>query len=163
MSNAKIKAVEDFRTLARGFKAVIALSDQLETVGNLEQAENEYRASIDKLGKQQASLLAANKAKVDKAQADADGLLADAKVQAASVKGQAQKAADKMAEQAEQQAAAVVADAHKTLTGLQESIVSAREALGTIEARRKEVTADVDALEAKLKKLLAQRDKLMEV
>ncbi len=120
--NKTQKAVDEVRTFGRGFRALLALVDRMEEIGNLEQAENELKASRERLLKEQNEIIAANAKAKDEGAVAANKLATESKGEADRLVSEAKAAAEKIGAEAKANAARVVekAEAHaaKLLGGL---------------------------------------------
>lgn len=159
--SAKMSAVEDIRKLARSLKGLIALADELESVGSLEQAMAESKGRAEALIKQE------REARAKKEEAAKE--LADIEEKAATVK----QAADDYAAQTKARVSAELADqrrefdeakaeAHKKLQDEAEraklslkEIQMEHDAIAGLIAEKKahldSLNAEVNALKAKFK------------
>jgi cell division septum initiation protein DivIVA len=162
MSNSKIKAVEDFRNLSRGFKAVIALADELEAVGNLQQASDELTAGIANAQKERDKLIEANKVLAINAESSANATLAKASDEAAALLARAKKDAEDVLSRADAKAASIVQGAEADLAVTNGLLDKAKAAVKSAEAKHSKLESEVTALEARLEKAQAQTRKLLE-
>ena len=162
MSNSKIAAVEGFRNLTKSLKALIALSDELEAVGNLQQASDELTAGVGKLRKERDALLAGNAEASAAAKADADAVKDAARKAADALLTDAKAKADKVIADANAAADTLLANAHADLADTEKKLAGCSAAVTDAQTRHAALESDVTALEAKMDKLQAQARKLLE-
>jgi hypothetical protein len=148
------QAAEEVRKILRGFKAVEEVSAALDKMGSLETATKEQEAAHKKITEVIAAAKAehdrnlasfavqqkAAKAKIEKAQLDANNVIGMAKAEAAQILKTGQE------------------DLEKILT----MITEAKHNLVTTTDQVAQKEAEVKALEVKLSKIRAQLSKLME-
>ena len=161
MSNSKIKAVEDFRNLSRGFKAVIALADELEAVGNLHLASDELSAGIGKLQKEREALQASNAEALAAATAEAEAIVTAAKTAAGEATAAAEAEAARTRRIAREGAEAVHARAQAECEAAQAARDAAEAAREQADQRHAALLVEVGELEGRLSKAQAQARKLL--
>lgn len=161
--NKTQKAVDEVRTFGRGFRALLTLTDRMEEIGNLEQAENELKASRERLLKEQGEILATSaKAKAD-GEAAAEKLASDSKTEAARVIDEAKAKAEKTKTDAEANAARVIEKAEAKREQLERENAAAEGALSDLRARHDALAKECTDLEARLEKAKAQAAKMLGV
>lgn len=157
-------AADAIRRLARLFQPMVAVADELERLGSVEQAVAEAETAKARIAverEQAAEDLAAAKQSVKDAREQAKKIKADAEDKAAAVINEARGEADAIKAAAEADAKTVTDNATRALSertaelrGVVEELVTARNELtNELEARRgelAEVNALADAAEARL-------------
>lgn len=96
----KTDIITDVREFSRKFKAVIDLADALEPIANLELAQNELKAQVEKLVAQRDALASTNAADAASARAAAEDIVAKAKAEAEQTVAKAKAQADKIVDEA---------------------------------------------------------------
>lgn len=108
MSNPKLQAAHDLRKLSVMLKGILAVGEDLERLGSLEQAEQEMRSRVATLTDQEARLtvsLATVTSGLGAAKAQADQVIQTAREGAKEIRRKATEQATEIVHQAERTAA----------------------------------------------------------
>lgn len=117
MSNPKLQAAHDLRKLSVMLKGILAVGDDLERIGSLEQAETEIRSRVTMLAEQETALkasVAGVTAGLSTVRAEADRLLSAARADSEALRAKAQGQADTLIAEAQRAAREVMAAAKTT-------------------------------------------------
>jgi len=154
--SAKQEAVREIRTLAKTFKGLIALADELEDIGSIEAAAKEADnrlSGAQAREKEAAERLEKALAEVASAKKEAEAIVTSARRTAEQVKTLARQEADKAIGEANAAARGILAEAAKKKADL--------EALAADQAKKVEKLGDVIvARQATLDGLNAQLDQI---
>lgn len=155
MSNGtdKMNAANELRKFANGFRSLLAMTDDLEKLGSIENSVVEAQSRIDglKLQEDAAKERIANMgAEFAQAQADATAsaskIINDARSDAEMVR----KAAEATAAQMREAAAADVAKATEKLAGVNADLAGGRVALGDLKTEIEQSQSRLDEIKAEL-------------
>lgn len=159
--NETQKAVDDFRNVAKGFRAVVALSDRLEVIGNLEQAENEFKASIARLRKEHEAQLLANAEAKERHEKESQTMADQHKAEKARLEDEAREKADTILTKAtakagalEARAAELVADADAKVAALESKRAELAETVAALTTEAQDIEKRIAQARAQAAKLL---------
>lgn len=159
--NKSLKAVDGVRTLARGFQAVIDLAEEVERIGNFEQAAAEHQAAIAARKRELEEIDAQVKARREADAAEASTTVADAKAEAARIVEAAKAEAADVKARARANADKAEAAAKAATTRLAEINAEIDAARSNGEAGVKALTEQAEALEQRIAEARAAAAKLL--
>lgn len=151
--NAKLKTVEDIRHLANTFKGLIALADELEHLGKLEQTIQETEGRTARARAEEADAkeaLREARAELGKAQARSKQAVEDCHRTCDNMLAEAGKEAAKTVSDAQAKASDMRKKSAEELSKLTRGIEAAKAQLGTLNDQVKEKQSALDALKSKL-------------
>lgn len=148
MSTDNQQAAADVKATARSMRAVIAMADQLEAIGSIDQAASEAQQRLDKAVADEATAqgqlldakqqLADTAALIDAAKAEAAHLVEAARVSAADIIADAQTQGQAAIETAQQRASTIdasIADKQTALNTVLSDIDTAQHQLDTLNGK----------------------------
>lgn len=152
-------ATQDLLWIARRFKGVTELIPQLEAFGSLENAINEAKAHLEKLGQEAGDLVVANAAAeqaVEASRKAADAILQEARDHASKIEAQAAVDAQKVRNEVTAVANAEVEKATDERKNIVKAIANRKNELSKVteeveaaNRRLADIKAEIESLKAK--------------
>ena len=154
--NKILKASDDVKKLHRMFQSLGEVVEVLDSIGSVEQAENEAKVRIEKLSKEAEAIVA----KVNASNVEAQEIVAAAKVKYDEIVGEAEVAAQNVAEAAKAQADAAMSNSKSATDTAVESLAAIRADADAEVVKRDAALAEVLELEKRAEKARAYLLKL---
>lgn len=157
----KTDIIADVREFGRKFKAVIDLADALEPIANLELAQNELNAQVEKLVARRDAMAASMAEDIASARAAAEDIVAKAKAEAEQTVAKAKAQADKIVDEAKDKQAKAEAKAKAADKKAEADVAAASKVVQDLQADADKLRGDLADVTKALEAARAQARALL--